>query len=71
MPLGLGFLHTDTTLLVLWFSDLYLLQHYNVADNNEVILNLSQCKAKWNLAHGAYVFHFIFRRQMLYCQKEY
>lgn len=40
-------------------------------DNSEVILNLSQHKAKWNLAHGAYVFYFIFRRQMLIYQKEY
>lgn len=40
-------------------------------DNNEVILNLSQHKAKWNLAHGAYVSYSIFRRQMLIYQKEH
>lgn len=40
-------------------------------DSNEVILNLSQHKAKWNLAHGAYIFYFIFSRDMPFCQKEY
>lgn len=71
LPFGLCLLAED-----FFFSSVAIYIYCTVTmklyvDNNDVILNLSQCKAKWNLAHGAHVFYFIFRRQMLYCQKEY